>query len=94
MRRAPASSKALSNGLWRQLLLAAMVGVCLPLSAWAQVCGTPGKDGPARRVAVNSPRLAAVAVGVWLPVLFTGEQTLVDRRIFDTKGTKDARRAR
>jgi uncharacterized repeat protein (TIGR01451 family)/fimbrial isopeptide formation D2 family protein len=24
-----------------------MVAVCLPLSAWAQVCGTPGKDGPA-----------------------------------------------
>jgi uncharacterized repeat protein (TIGR01451 family)/fimbrial isopeptide formation D2 family protein len=47
MRRAPASSKALSNGLWRPFLLAAMVAVCLPLSAWAQVCGTPGKDGPA-----------------------------------------------
>src|ERR1043165_10137510 len=47
MRRAPASSEALSNGLWRPFLLAAMVVVCLPLSAWAQVCGTPGKDGPA-----------------------------------------------
>jgi uncharacterized repeat protein (TIGR01451 family)/fimbrial isopeptide formation D2 family protein len=44
MRRPPAFAKSLRRTLWLLLVLA--LPLCLPRVARAQVCATPGKDGP------------------------------------------------